>query len=131
MGQGRTRPAVLLLTVLLAVLTLAGCGSDPSASPSATDSTRGAPGSSPPGSPGPPGSSTDGPSVPLRLKSGTQPGSRYRVRGKGIETKKATGDLIATIDVVVPTSLSVAQRSAIEQLAAASAGAGASTGAAS
>jgi molecular chaperone DnaJ len=73
----------------------------------------------------------DGPSVTLRIKSGTQPGSRYRVRGKGIETKRATGDLIVTIDVVVPTSLSDAERSAIEQLAAASAGAGASTGAAS
>jgi hypothetical protein len=65
MGQGRTRPAALLLTVLLAVLTVAGCGSDPSGSPSATDSTRGAPGSSSAGSPGPPGASTDGPSVPL------------------------------------------------------------------
>ena len=44
-------------------------------------------------------------------------------KGKGIETKKGTGDLIVTVDVVVPTSLSEAERSAIEQLAAASAGA--------
>jgi molecular chaperone DnaJ len=44
------------------------------------------------------------------------------VRGKGIETKKATGDLIVTIDVVVPTALTDAERSAVEQLAAASAG---------
>jgi molecular chaperone DnaJ len=64
----------------------------------------------------------DGPPVTLRIKPGTQPGSRHRVRGKGIETKKATGDLIVTIDVVVPTTLSDAERSAIEQLAAASSG---------
>ena len=56
----------------------------------------------------------------LRIKPGTQPGSRHRVRGKGIETKKGTGDLIVTVDVVVPTSLSEAERTAIEQLAAAS-----------
>ena len=62
----------------------------------------------------------DGPPVTLRIKAGTQPGSRHRVRGKGIETKKGTGDLIVTVDVVVPTSLSEAERAAIEQLAAAS-----------
>ena len=62
----------------------------------------------------------DGPPVTLRIKPGTQPGSRHRVRGRGIAGKKATGDLIVTVDVVVPTSLSDAERSAIEQLAAAS-----------
>ena len=31
----------------------------------------------------------DGPNVTLRIKPGTQPGSRHRVRGKGIETKRA------------------------------------------
>ena len=64
----------------------------------------------------------DGPTVTLRIKPGTQPGSRHRVKGKGIATKKATGDLIVTVDVVVPTSLSDAERTAIEQLAAATAG---------
>jgi len=63
----------------------------------------------------------DGTDVTLRLKPGTQPGSRHRVRGKGIHTKKGTGDLIVTIDVRVPTSLTDAQRAAIEQLAAADA----------
>jgi molecular chaperone DnaJ len=62
----------------------------------------------------------DGPPVKLRIKAGTQPGSRHRVRGRGIAGKKSTGDLIVTVDVVVPTSLSDAERSAIEQLAAAS-----------
>jgi molecular chaperone DnaJ len=65
----------------------------------------------------------DGPPVTLRIKPGTQPGSRHRVRDKGITTKKSTGDLIVTVDVAVPTSLSEAERTAIEQLAAASAAA--------
>jgi molecular chaperone DnaJ len=59
----------------------------------------------------------DGPHVSLRLKPGTQSGSRHRVPGKGIVTKKATGDLIVTVDVHVPTKLSDAERAAIEQLA--------------
>ncbi len=64
----------------------------------------------------------EGPPVTLRIKAGTQPGSRHRVRGKGIATRKGTGDLIVTIDVVVPTSLSDAEREAVQQLAAASRG---------
>jgi molecular chaperone DnaJ len=66
----------------------------------------------------------DGGTVTLRLKPGTQSGSRHRVKGKGIATtsKKSgstTGDLIVTVDVVVPDHLSDAERAAIEQLAAA------------
>ncbi|MEZ5294991.1 MAG: DnaJ C-terminal domain-containing protein [Ilumatobacteraceae bacterium] len=66
----------------------------------------------------------DGGTVTLKLKPGTQSGSRHRVKGKGITTtsKKSgthTGDLIVTVDVVVPTELTEAERAAIEQLAAA------------
>ena len=66
----------------------------------------------------------DGPSVKLRIKPGTQSGSRHRVKGKGITTQSkrsgpTTGDLIVTIDVAVPTDLTDAEREAIEQLAAA------------
>jgi molecular chaperone DnaJ len=61
----------------------------------------------------------DGSRVTVRLKPGTQTGSRHRVRGKGIETSKHTGDLIVTVNVHVPTDLTDAQREAIEQLAAA------------
>ena len=62
--------------------------------------------------------------VTLRLKPGTQSGSRHRVKGKGISTTSkrsgtTTGDLIVTVDVVVPTELSDTERQAIEQLAAA------------
>ena len=61
----------------------------------------------------------DGTRVTLRLRPGTQTGSRHRVKGKGIETKHHTGDLIVTVNVQVPTDLTDDQRAAIEQLAAA------------
>ena len=61
----------------------------------------------------------DGSSVTLRIKPGTQTQSRHRVRGKGIKTKRKTGDLIVTVNVQVPDDLTEDQRMAIEQLAAA------------
>ncbi|MBC49075.1 MAG: molecular chaperone DnaJ [Ilumatobacter sp.] len=66
-----------------------------------------------------------GPSVTMHIKPGTQSGSRHRVKSKGIETTsraKGTvqGDLIVTVNVVVPTELSGEQRSAIEHLRSAS-----------
>ena len=60
-----------------------------------------------------------GPDVVLRVKPGTQPGSRHRVRGKGISTTQGTGDLIVTIDVEVPRDLNHEQRAAVEALKAA------------
>jgi molecular chaperone DnaJ len=54
--------------------------------------------------------------VQLRLKPGTQSGSRHRVKGKGIATSKSTGDLIVTVDVAVPTSLTDEERAAVEAL---------------
>ena len=59
----------------------------------------------------------DGSTVTLRLKPGTQSGSRHRVKGKGITTKSAQGDLIVTVDVAVPTTLSDEERHAVELLA--------------
>jgi len=61
----------------------------------------------------------DGGRVTLRLKPGTQSGSRHRVKDKGISTAKHTGDLIVTVNVQVPSELSDEQRVAVEQLAAA------------
>lgn len=61
----------------------------------------------------------DGSHVTLRLRPGTQTGSRHRVKGRGIETPKHTGDLIVTVEVQVPTELSDDQRAALEQLASA------------
>jgi molecular chaperone DnaJ len=57
-----------------------------------------------------------GPTVTLRVKAGTQSGTRHRVKGKGINTTKEFGDLIVTVNVQVPTEPSDAERSAIEQL---------------
>lgn len=63
----------------------------------------------------------DGSTVKLRVRPGTQGGSRHRVKGKGIQrvTRQGDveGDLIVTVDVMVPTELNDAQRSAIEALA--------------
>jgi molecular chaperone DnaJ len=63
----------------------------------------------------------DGSTVTLRLKPGTASGSRHRVRGKGItsttKSSTKTGDLIVTVEVQVPTSLTDTERAAIEQLA--------------
>lgn len=61
----------------------------------------------------------DGPQVNVRLKPGSQSGSRHRVKGKGIATARHTGDLIVTVEVQVPTHLTPEQRAAVEALAAA------------
>ena len=58
----------------------------------------------------------DGAHVTLRIKPGTQPGSKHRVKGKGITTAHHSGDLIVTVDLVVPTSMSDAERAAVEEL---------------
>lgn len=59
----------------------------------------------------------DGPAVTLRLKPGTQSGSRHRVKGKGVSTSSGAGDLIVTVNVVVPQTLSDEEREAITRLA--------------
>jgi molecular chaperone DnaJ len=58
----------------------------------------------------------EGGDVALKLKPGTQSGSRHRVKDKGIDNGKNKGDLIVTIDVHVPTSLSDEELDAIEAL---------------
>lgn len=59
----------------------------------------------------------DGTPVTLRIRPGTQTGSRHRVKGKGVKTKQRTGDLIVTVVVQVPTELTDEQRAAVEQFA--------------
>jgi molecular chaperone DnaJ len=58
----------------------------------------------------------DGGRVKLRLKAGTQPGSKHRVKGKGVLTERHTGDLIVTVDVSVPTRLNDEEKAAVEAL---------------
>jgi molecular chaperone DnaJ len=58
--------------------------------------------------------------VTLRIPPGTANGRTFRVRGKGVPRKKADGtprgDLLVTVQVDVPTSLSAEARSAVEAL---------------
>ncbi|WP_040492779.1 molecular chaperone DnaJ [Ilumatobacter nonamiensis] len=61
----------------------------------------------------------DGGDVTLRIKPGTQSGSRHRVKGKGIARRGNSGNLIVTVEVDVPTELNDAQRAAVEAFAAA------------
>ena len=65
----------------------------------------------------------DGGTVRLRIPEGTPSGRVVRVRGKGITTAKGVGDLLVTVQVVVPQKLTGAAREAVEAFAAATAGA--------
>ena len=60
--------------------------------------------------------------VTLRIPAGTSSGQTFRVKGRGIPAgkKSAVGDLLVTVDVTVPKSMTDEQRAAIEALAAAS-----------
>ena len=53
----------------------------------------------------------------LKLKPATQSGSRHRVKGRGLQTAAESGDLIVTVEVVVPKDLTKQERVAIEELA--------------
>lgn len=64
----------------------------------------------------------DGPPVTLRVPPGTRSGRTLRVRGRGVRTKRSTGDLLVTVEVAVPQKLSGAERKAVEALASASDG---------
>jgi molecular chaperone DnaJ len=59
----------------------------------------------------------DGSTVKLRVKPGTQSGSRHRVKGKGVVAAGTDGDLIVTVEVVVPKDLTSKQQKLVEQLA--------------
>ena len=55
----------------------------------------------------------------LNIPSGTQTGSTFRVKGRGISKRggSARGDLYVTINVVVPTKLSREQKELLTKLA--------------
>ncbi len=61
---------------------------------------------------------------PVRLKvpAGTPSGRVLRVRGKGIETKKHTGDLLVTVEVHVPQRMGKDAKQAVEAFAKATEG---------
>ncbi|MDY7100484.1 MAG: DnaJ C-terminal domain-containing protein [Actinomycetota bacterium] len=60
--------------------------------------------------------------VTVRIPAGTSSGRTLRVRGQGVETKSAKGDLLVTVAVHVPQKLSDTERELIEQLAEAERG---------
>jgi len=61
-------------------------------------------------------------SVKMKIPQGTQSGQTLRLRGKGLpRTKGAPGDLLVTVDVAIPMSLSDRERQLFEQLASESA----------
>jgi len=61
----------------------------------------------------------DGSTVKVRIPAGTRTSRTFRVKGRGVATTKATGDLLVTVEVAVPVTLSDAERAAVEALAAA------------
>ncbi|WP_153504478.1 DnaJ C-terminal domain-containing protein [Cumulibacter manganitolerans] len=61
---------------------------------------------------------TLGAPVTLRVPAGTQNGAKLRAKGRGIQTKKGAGDLIVTLEVVVPQNLSAEAEEALEKYAA-------------
>jgi len=61
----------------------------------------------------------DGDPVTLKIPAGTRSGRTFRVRNRGIQTSPAHGDLLVTVEVNVPSSLTDDERHAIEALAAA------------
>jgi len=61
----------------------------------------------------------DGDQVTLKIPEGTPSGKVFRVKGRGVKTKKSTGDLLVTVQITVPRKLSRQQREAVEAFAAA------------
>ena len=58
-----------------------------------------------------------GPPVRVRVPAGTPPGRTLRVRGRGVRTGKATGDLLVGIRVTVPDHITEDQRQAVQAVA--------------
>ncbi|MGW2095373.1 DnaJ C-terminal domain-containing protein [Promicromonospora sukumoe] len=64
----------------------------------------------------------DGATVRLKVPAGTPSGRALRVKGRGVQTAKANGDLLVTVQVVVPQKLSRKAKQALETFAAESDG---------
>ncbi|MBD5786028.1 DnaJ domain-containing protein [Cellulosimicrobium terreum] len=60
----------------------------------------------------------DGANVKVKVPAGTPSGRTLRVKGRGVKTAKGTGDLLVSVQVVVPQKLSKAARAAVESFAA-------------
>ena len=54
--------------------------------------------------------------VTLKVPAGTPSGKTFRVKGKGVQTKKGTGDLLATVTIEVPKKMSKDEKALLKQL---------------
>ncbi|WP_413451882.1 DnaJ C-terminal domain-containing protein [Georgenia phoenicis] len=63
-----------------------------------------------------------GDTVRVKVPAGTPSGRTLRVKGRGVDTPKGTGDLLVTVQVAVPSHLPADARKAVEAFAAATAG---------
>lgn len=63
----------------------------------------------------------DGDKVTLKIPEGTPSGKVFRVKGRGVASKKGTGDLLVTVQIAVPKKLSAEQRDAVRAFADATA----------
>ena len=61
-----------------------------------------------------------GGTVRLKVAPGTPSGRVLRVKGKGVAARQGTGDLLATVQVAVPSHLNAKQRESLEAFVAAS-----------
>lgn len=61
----------------------------------------------------------EGGAVTVRLAPGTPNRRTLRVKGRGVQSPKGTGDLLVTVEIAVPSRLSTEERRAVEALAAA------------
>ncbi len=59
----------------------------------------------------------EGDPVTLKLPAGTKSGRVFRVKGRGVATKKSRGDLLVSVEVAVPQKLNADERRAVEALA--------------
>ncbi len=53
--------------------------------------------------------------VKYKVPAGTQPGTTFRLRGKGMNTAAGTGDLYVNVQLEVPSNLTEEQKSLLEQ----------------
>ncbi len=58
----------------------------------------------------------------IKVPAGTQGGTTMKLTGKGVETSKGTGDLLVTLHIAVPTSISDEEREALDALRRAESG---------
>lgn len=63
-----------------------------------------------------------GEEVAMKVPAGSNSGRTLRLKGRGVKTSKATGDMLIVLDVVIPQNLNDKAKAAIEEFAAATEG---------